>query len=124
MPKTGTVSDLKKVILRGICDESVFDVSVYSRNNSKLEDGDILENLVKDVDDIFFFVEDKCYSEYKEVYFKGMKVANVGVDENDSKDDLEDRAQDQLGIPISMIEVKKPRPHHWDRSNFYIIEHE
>ena len=30
MPKTGTISDLKKVILWGICDESVFDVSVYS----------------------------------------------------------------------------------------------
>ena len=124
MPKTASVGDLKKVILRGICDESVFGISVYLANSDKLEDDEILGELVKkEVDDFFYFVEDKCYNEYKEVYFKGNKVAKIGVDKNDSKRDLVFRAQDQLGIPFLMIEVRKPHPHHWDRSDSYIIEH-
>ena len=54
----------------------------------------------------FFFTEDKCY------------------DPNDSHEELKLRAQDQLVIPRDSIQIKKPRPHNWDRCDDFVIQHE
>ena len=124
MPKTATIADLKKVILKDICDKSVSNVSLYLNDELKVNDEDVLEDLVEYFDDMLYFVEDKCYKECKGVYYRGKKIAFIGVDENDSKEDLKLRARDQLCIPLRKIKAKKPPSENWSGSKYYIIKHE
>ena len=122
MPKKAKVSDLKAVILTDICPKSVSNIRIYL--GKKLDEEDVLGDVVEDFDEMFVFVEDKCYEDYRYVYYMGKRIALIGVDENDSEEDLKLRAQDQLCIPQRKVKVKKPESENWGGSKYYIIKHE
>ena len=79
-------------------------------------------NVVKDDHDRFYFAENKTFQHDLCVFYEGKSLGYIGVEDTDTRDDLRYRAQDQLGVPFSKIQVKISKPHHWDRIDGYVIE--
>ena len=122
MPRKATVKQLKEIIAEDICKNPRADISVYYEGTKKLDDVDVLGDVVENDHDRFYFAENKTFQQFREVFFKGVSLGYIGVEDTDARDDLKYRAQDQLGVPFSKIHVKVPKPHHWDRIDGYVIE--
>ena len=72
--------------------------------------------------DTIHFLENKCFKDFLKVHYKGQLIGYVGVEKNDTSEDLKMWAQDQMGNPMDKIYIKKPKHHNWNRINGYIIQ--
>ena len=122
MAKSATVLDLKKVILDEICNKRGMDISLYLNKTTKLLDTAKIGEVVTDTFDTIYFLENKCFKDFLKVHYKGQLISVVGVEKNDTSEDLKMRVQDQMGIPVGKIYVKKPKHHNWSRINGYVIQ--
>ena len=122
MPRKATVKQLKEIIAEDICKNLRAEISVYYKGTRKLDDVDVLGNVVEDDYDMFYFAENKTFQRDLCIFYKSKSLGYIGVEDTDTRDDLKYRAQDQLGVPFSKIQVKISKPHHWDRVDGYVIE--
>ena len=122
MPRKATVKQLKEVIAVDICKNPRAEISVFYKGTRKLDDVDVLGNVMEDDHDIFYFAENKTFQHFRKIFFKGKSLGYIGVDDTDTQKEMKYRAQDQLGVPFSKIHVKISKPHHWDRIDGYVIE--
>ena len=121
MPRAATVEELKKIIAREICGNPQAEISVYFEGREKLENDQVLGDVVEDPFDHIFFIENKCYEKFKEIFYKGKCEGFIGVESTDTREDWKLRAQDQMGVPVGQIHVKNKMPHKWNRFQGYVI---
>ena len=108
-----------------VCQESKnrkADISLFYKGTKKVGDMQILGDVVQGEYDKLFFVENKSFKYYTEVWYKGKSLGYIGVENTDTHEDMRYRAQDQLGVPFKKIHVKKKKSHHSDRIDGYVIE--
>ncbi len=109
--KHARVSDVKKMVLKSVCDPDTEDVSLF-HGIYKLdcEDSRSFGEIVSSsstAGERLFVLEDRPFTKSAMLFYNGQVVTKVGIAKYDDEDDMLWRAVDQTGVPRFRIAVRK-----------------